>query len=227
MRFSTSGPLSVRILWTCLIALLVSQATLASEPATPSATADQVLALLIEGNRRFVGGVATHPNQGVERRTELASGQHPRAVVVACADSRVSPELLFDQGLGDLFVIRNAGNLIDDHALGSIEYAVEHLHVPVVIVLGHARCGAVAAAVASHDAPGHIKSIVQTLQPAVAMAREKPGDVAANAARISAKLSAADLAQSQPIVGAAVRAGHVRVVAALYDLETGVVEFFP
>ena len=101
---------------------------------------------LSEGNARFVAGHSQHPRQDPERRTELASTQHPFAVVLGCADSRTGPETLFDQGLGDLFVVREAGNVVDDHTLGSIEYAVEHLHSPLIVVLGHERCGAVAAA---------------------------------------------------------------------------------
>jgi len=157
--------------------------------------------------------------------TDLAKGQHPFAIVLACADSRLSPEIIFDQGLGDLFVIRNAGNLLDDHVIGSIEYAVEHLHVPLIVVLGHTKCGAVTAAVAGGEAPGHLKSIVESLQAAVAMAKQKPGDPVDNAVRINARLEANTLTQTEPIVAELVKTGKVTVVAARYDIATGAVEF--
>jgi len=183
------------------------------------------LARLTEGNKRFVAGSLAHPDQTASRRTEVAAGQHPYAIVLTCADSRVSPEFIFDEGIGDLFVIRNAGNLLDDHVLGSIEYAVEHLHVKLIVVLGHTKCGAVSAAVAGGEVPGHIKSIVESLADAVSMAKKKPGDPVDNAVRISAKLSAAALAKAEPIVSEVVKSGQVQVVAARYDIATGQVEF--
>ncbi len=148
-------------------------------------------------------------------------------MILTCADSRLSPEIIFDQGIGDLFVVRNAGNLVDDLVLGSIEYAVEHLHAPLIVVLGHTKCGAVSAAVAGGEAPGHIKNIVASLSPAVDMAKKKPGDQVDNAVRIAAKLSAAALAQNEPILGELVKAGKIKVLAARYDIATGQVEFLP
>ena len=201
-------------------------AGLAAETAAPVAP-DVALTRLIDGNKRFVAGAATHPDQSVDVRTQLAQGQHPFAIVLACADSRLSPEIIFDQGLGDLFVIRNAGNLLDDHVLGSIEYAVEHLHTTLIVVLGHTKCGAVTAAVAGGEVPGHLPSIVESLAGAVTMAKKKPGDPVDNAVRINAKLSAAALDQMEPIIGEAVKAGRVKVVAARYDVTTGQVDLLP
>lgn len=145
--------------------------------ANPSAgsasgpTPDAALRLLLEGNQRFIQGTVRHPHQTAERRKETSAGQAPFAVVLTCADSRLSPEIVFDQGLGDLFVVRNAGNLLSDHVIGSIEYAVEHLHAPLIVVMGHTRCGAVAAAVAGGEAGGHVQSIVDSLAFVVAAAR--------------------------------------------------------
>ena len=110
------------------------------------------------------------PNQGVERRKELVEGQHPFAIILCCSDSRVPPEVIFDQGLGDLFIVRTAGNVFDNIALGSIEYAVEHLEVPLLVVLGHGQCGAVTATVEGGHAPGHISNVVEAIQPAVVKA---------------------------------------------------------
>ena len=116
-----------------------------AEPLTP----DLALQRLLDGNARYASGHSAHPHQTVARRVEVAKGQHPIAAIVTCSDSRVAPELYFDQGLGDLFVVRDAGNVINDHVIGSLEYAVEHLHVSVILVIGHEKCGAVSAAVAS------------------------------------------------------------------------------
>lgn len=199
----------------------------ADHAAAPAVSADAALARLTAGNKRFVAGALTHPAQSTSRRTETAAGQHPFAIVLTCADSRLSPEIIFDQGIGDLFVVRNAGNLLSDHVIGSIEYAVEHLHASLVVVLGHSKCGAVSAAVGGGEVPGHIKSIVATLAPAAAAGKKKPGDPVENTVRIGAKLSAAALAQAEPILTEFVKAGKVKVVAARYDLSSGEVEVFP
>src|SRR5207247_447965 len=116
---------------------------------------------------RFASSKISAVKPTAARRAETAKVQHPFAIVLGCADSRTSPEIIFDQNIGDIFVIRTAGNLVDDHALGSIEYAVEHLGTRLIVVLGHSRCGAVGAAVASEAAPGHVQSIVADIQPAV------------------------------------------------------------
>lgn len=199
----------------------------AAQEKVSSVSPDAAVARLIEGNKRFVAGTLSHPAQSVERRTETAKGQHPFAVVLTCADSRLSPEIIFDQGIGDLFVVRNAGNLLDDHVIGSIEYALEHLHATLVVVLGHSKCGAVSAAVAGGEAPGRIKSIVKTLEPAVGMAKKKEGDTVDHAVRIAAKLSATELAAAEPIIAHLTKAGTARVVAARYDIASGQIEFFP
>ena len=133
----------------------------------------------------------------------------------------MSPELYFDQGLGDLFVIRNAGNILDDHVLGSIEYAVEHLHTPLIIVVGHEKCGAVSAAVAGGHAPGHIASIVESIAPAVEAAKDLPGDKVDNSVSANARRSAQQVCEAQPFLAEALKGGKVKVVAARYELSTG------
>lgn len=126
---------------------------------------------LLAGNQRFLTGRPAHPRQDLRRVREVSAGQHPMAMSLGCADSRVPPETLFDQGIGDLFDQRVAGNIVDESVLGSIEYAAEHLHVPLLLVLGHGACGAVAATIASHrtgETPGgHVASIVEAIRPAV------------------------------------------------------------
>jgi carbonic anhydrase len=183
---------------------------------------------LVEGNRRFVTGRFEHARQDKERRDELAKGQHPFAVIVGCSDSRVPPELVFDQGLGDLFVVRVAGNVVDDASLGSIEYAVEHLGANLIIVLGHERCGAVKAALDGGALPGHIGAIGAALSPAIAAANAEPGDDPLDAAvRANVRRIVRELRESEPLLAHAVHEGEVEVLGARYDLDTGEVEFFP
>ena len=122
-------------------------------------TGEQALQKLMEGNARYASGNTSHPDQSMERRYELVAGQHPFAVIVGCSDSRIAPELIFDQGLGDIFVIRAAGQVLDDVAIGSIEYAVEHLGVPLVVVLGHDSCGAVTATLEGGEVAGHLNCL--------------------------------------------------------------------
>lgn len=184
-------------------------------------TGEQALERLIEGNQRFVTNAVQHPRQNPARRAELTKGQEPFAIVLTCADSRVAPEVVFDQGLGDLFVLRNAGNVLDDHTIGSIEYAVEHLHTHLIIVMGHEKCGAVSAAVSGSEAPGHIHSVVDAIEPAIAQAKAQSGDKVDNAVRANAQRVAGIIARVEPIINKAVKAGELKVVAARYDLATG------
>ncbi len=185
-------------------------------------------AWLVQGNARYVAGQSQHPHQDAERRAELATSQHPFAVVLGCADSRTSPEIVFDQGLGDLFVTREAGNVADDHTIGTIEYAVEHLHVPLVVVMGHERCGAIAAAretIAAHGkADGHIDSLVQAIKPAVDATAGQDADATCKA-NVHNVVEA--LRKSEPILRHAAEEGHVVIVGAYFDLDTGQVVFLP
>ena len=155
------------------------------------------------------------------RRKELQTAQHPFAVILGCADSRVSPELLFDQGLGDLFVIRVAGNIVDDAVLGSIEYAVEHLGTKLIMVLGHEKCGAVSAAVGASNPEGHLSALVQAIQPSVEATRNDPGDKVHNCVVANERRVAGQLRGSEPVLKEAVEKKGVKVLAADYALDTG------
>jgi carbonic anhydrase len=192
-------------------------------------TADQALALLKEGNERFVAGNPVQSAQGRERRLEIARGQTPFAVLVSCSDSRVPPELLFGRGLGELFIVRNAGNTVDTTALGSIQYAVAELGVPLVVVMGHERCGAVEAAVAvvEHNAtfPGSIGQMIEPIVPAVLSARNQPGDLLDNAVRENVRRVVSRLRTSEPVLMEPLRAGTLKIVGARYDLNDGSVDF--
>ncbi len=201
-----------------------SMAFAADHHAEPAAVVgpDAALAKLQAGNARYVAKSVSEGKATAKARAATAQSQHPFAIIVGCADSRTSPEIVFDQNLGDLFVIRTAGNLVDDYALGSIEYAVEHLGARLIVVLGHERCGAVKAAVASGSAPGHVGSIVKEIRPAVNAVSKDAGDVLVNAVneniyrvaqKISKKASLGELSS------------QVRVARAVYDLDSGKVEW--
>jgi len=179
---------------------------------------------LLAGNHRYVTGTVAHPNQTAGRRRAVAGSQHPFAIILGCADSRVPPEVVFDQGLGDLFVVRVAGNIADPAALASIEYAAEHLGVELIVVLGHSRCGAVDAAVKGGEAPGHLSVLVDAIMPAVEKTRDQPGDRLNNAVKANALLVAEQLRTSDPVLSHLVQDGKLRVVAALYDLDSGKVD---
>jgi carbonic anhydrase len=169
--------------------------------------------------------------QGRERRIEIARGQAPIAVLVSCSDSRVPPELLFGRGLGELFIVRNAGNTVDTTALGSIQYAVAELGVPLVLVLGHERCGAVDAAVKvvkdNATFPGSIGQMIEPILPAVIKAQTQPGDLLDNAVRENVRRVVSRLrSATEPLLLDPQRAGKLKIVGARYDLEDGDVDFF-
>ena len=195
---------------------------LAAEHPAASVSADAALAKLKEGNLRFASSEVSQSKPTAARRAETAQEQHPFAIILGCADSRTAPELIFDQNLGDLFVIRTAGNLVDDHALGSIEYAVAHLGARLVVVLGHQRCGAVKAALESDHAPGHIESLVRDIQPAVKAAKGKPGDALSATVTENARQVAAQIKQKAALGDLA---KEVRIVYAVYDLDTGKIDW--
>ncbi|MHB8773368.1 MAG: carbonic anhydrase [Syntrophales bacterium] len=193
-------------------------------PAVSAETAEQ---RLLEGNRRYVDARMAHPDQTARRRDEIARAQHPFAAIVSCSDSRVPPEVIFDQGLGNLFIIRLAGNIVDAAALGSIEYAVEHLGVRYVMVLGHERCGAVEATVKGGSAPGQIGILVKAIQPAVDEVRSRPGDLLDHAVRANVDRVVERLRSSAPILNEAVKKGVLTVKGAYYDLDDGTVSILP
>lgn len=182
---------------------------------------------LADGNKRYAEARLSHPNQTPERRAEIAKAQHPFAAILSCSDSRVPPEVLFDQGLGDLFVVRLAGNILDDAALGSLEYCVDHLGVTHIVVLGHERCGAVEATVKGGATPGRIGRLVKAIQPAVDKVRNQPGDPIENAVRANVAMVVRQLKSSGPIVAELVRKGALTIDGALYDLDDGTVTVLP
>jgi carbonic anhydrase len=203
----------------------------APQPETRRAVgADEALRQLLEGNRRFTLGKPLTPRRSPKDFQQLEHGQFPEAVIVSCADSRVAPEILFDVGIGDVFVVRVAGNVIDGAGVtvkGSIEYAVAELNVPLIVVLGHAGCGAVKAAlkhINDRDAlPGAINGLVELIKPAVARSKGMPGDALENAIRQNVAIGVERLQRLEPILAPRVRDGKVKVVGGVYDLRTGAV----
>ena len=193
--------------------------------AAPTMPANQALKLLLEGNQRFVAGQLEHPNQTPDRRAEVAKGQHPFASVLACSDSRTSPEIIFDRGLGDIFTVRVAGNVADKVVIESLDYSVKHLGVRTVMVLGHRRCGAVIAAVEGHEgtADQDVGPMLSELRPAVAASKGEPGDPIENAVRENVKLVVKNLATSGELA-AMVKSGELKIVGGIYDLDTGTIQ---
>lgn len=186
-------------------------------------TWEEALDRLIEGNRAYAAGCLRHHHQDPAWRTGLLREQHPWAVILGCSDSRVPPEIVFDQGLGDLFVIRTAGHVVDAAVWASIEYAVEHLNVPLVVVLGHRGCGAVATAVQGPAHQGRLNYLATAIQPACDRTRTEHGDPCNNATRAHVETTVDLLGTA----GAGLRAGRPQVVGAIFDLETGLVAFLP
>jgi carbonic anhydrase len=193
-------------------------------------TFDQALSKLREGNERFHQGKSKHPHGGANWRHQLEEGQHPFAVVLGCADSRVPPELIFDQGFGDLFVIRVAGNVVDVDVTASVEYAIDHLGTPLVVVLGHSDCGAVTAALdhlsESPEEPEEIVSLLYRIEPALLGLSSKGNrdEQIAEAVRRNVDMAVRRLSRV-PDLMRNMKKGNVRIVGAVYDMHTGKVVF--
>ncbi len=209
-------------------AALGARAWAQTHPESPALSPQAALKRLADGNARYAAGQPQHPDLGAARRKDLVGGQHPFATILACADSRVGPELIFDQGLGDLFVIRVAGNVVDDVVLGSIEYSVIHLGVPLVMVLGHEHCGAVTAAAQAlagkanaEDQDTKIGQLAGLIAPAVRAVPANAPDKVEAAVLLNARRSAKLVLTTSPAVGERVRAGRLQVVSARYGLQDG------
>ncbi len=194
---------------------------------------DAVLTRLVEGNERFVSGKTQRVGRKPEDFLADAKGQAPMAIIVACADSRVSPELIFDQGVGDLFVVRVAGNVVGGAGpivKGSIEFAVAELGARLIMVLGHSKCGAVKAAIEhiekEDQLPGAIGDLVKLIRPAVVEAKGKPGDKLENVTRANVMGGVKTLESLDPIVSKFVKSGELKIVGGTYQLSTGKVELY-
>jgi carbonic anhydrase len=206
-----------------LISAVLSQVSPQSVSAAPNIAPAIAYKTLMEGNQRFVQGQLTGPHRSADRRTELAQGQRPIATILSCADSRVPAELLFDQGLGDLFNVRVAGNIVTPEVLGSLEYAVELLETPLLMVLGHERCGAVTAAVNRQPVPGHIGDFLDEIQAAVRQTKNLPGDPIDNAVIANIQIQVQQILKQSPLISQRQTTGQVTIVGGRYDLDSGLV----
>jgi carbonic anhydrase len=213
--------LSALSIWMVLMGL-----TLAADHPT-NVTSDEAFRRLVDGNSRFLQGKSVHPNGGSARVVETGTkGQHPFVSFLSCSDSRVPLEILFDQGIGDIFVVRVAGNVCGTSEMGSIEYAVEHVGTPLLVVLGHTECGAVKAAVTEAEAHDHIKFLVNMIAPAVSKARAEHPDLhgielAPVATEANVWQSIEELFKHSPATRHRVQSGKLKVIAAIYDVKSG------
>jgi carbonic anhydrase len=187
----------------------------------PTMNPMQALQVLVAGNRRYALGAGTHPNQTLNRRDEILSGQHPFAIIIGCSDSRVPPEIIFDCGLGDLFVIRTAGHAMDDAAIASVQYAVEHLGVELILVLGHSECGALKSAISGGKASGPLGIVLSKLQPAVAAASGRMGDLLENAVIENVRMTIAHLKEMKWAAPAVIHGAYMNLKSGLVTLDTG------
>ena len=192
--------------------------------------ADSVLKWLKTGNNEFVHNEFNVHGIDSSLIVAISKEQHPKAVILTCSDSRVPPELIFNKGLGDLFVIRVAGNIEDDAVVASIEYAVEHLHTTLVVVMGHKNCGAVGAAIADLQNPDnkiddHLRTLTDKIEEAITTVNLKENDFSQKALLSNVIFTVSSLSKSRPVLDAAVKKGELKIVGAVYDLTTGKVEW--
>lgn len=195
-------------------------------PMQQETALDNPVKQLLDGNNRFANMHALHPHETAARLREIAEGQHPFAAVVCCSDSRVPPEVVFDQGLGDLFVVRTAGNLMGGLEIGSIEYAVEHLGVKQVVVMGHKECGAIKAFAEGGEVPGHIKDIVDSIkaEKEIQLIPANDQHLLDDCIRANILHGIHQLTQQSPIIAEKIRKGELQICGACYDIRRGIVE---
>lgn len=238
---SSRSPARIGLVWAMTLLVAMSPGGGASADDSPAAapaaapatapTPDEALQTLRDGNERFARGQAEHPRQDTARAAETAlDGQHPIATVLSCSDSRVPVEILFDCGIGDAFTVRVAGNVADVDEIGSIEYGVDHLETPVLVVLGHSKCGAVTAVVTGAELHGLIPPLVENIRPAVEAARQNfPGregaDLVPEAIRANVWQTIDDICHNSPAVRNRLATGKLTIVGAVYDLESGRVDW--
>ncbi|MBW4553196.1 MAG: carbonic anhydrase [Aphanocapsa sp. GSE-SYN-MK-11-07L] len=207
------------LLWTPEQAVSQQPSPVPTKPEPVSS--DEALKLILEGNQRFVEDRRQTPNQSRLRLQETAVAQYPFASILGCADSRVPAEIVFDQGLGDLFVVRVAGNVASQTAIGSLEFASAVLGSQLIMVLGHKKCGAVSAAIKGDPLPGRIGIFVEEIKPAVEKVKFKTGDIQENAVIANVQYQATALAERSTILSGLIKEGKLRIVGGTYDLQTG------
>jgi carbonic anhydrase len=207
------------------IFLISVLATFATQLSAQSITPEEAIVRLQEGNVRFASGKSLRPNQTVERIKQLSTGQNPFAIIMSCSDSRVPSEIVFDQGLGDLFIVRTAGQVSSYASWGSMEFAVAVLGAKLIVVMGHTKCGAVAAACKVPEVPGHIVTLINAIKPAAEKALNLPGEHIENSVKVNVAMQVQMLRSLEPVFAKRVRSGELQIIGGVYDLDTGKVEF--
>ena len=209
-----------------IFSLLITANTCLANHNSENLSAEEALEKLVQGNKRFVELEQKHPDEDKKRRKEMLKGQHPFVVILSCSDSRVPPELIFDQGLGDIFEIRNAGNVLDEHIIGSIEYAVMHCGVKLVLIMGHQDCGAVAATLSGKYETKYIKSLEDSILPAVEDCKKKGLEVNSdNVVKAHVMQDIKELMEKDTELVKYMKEHNVKIVPAYYHLDTGIVDF--
>lgn len=194
--------------------------------AQDNLSAEKAMKKLVEGNERFIKLREKHPDNSKKRRHEMLKGQHPFVVILSCSDSRVPPELIFDQGLGDIFEIRNAGNVLDEHVIGSIEYAVMHCGVKLIVIMGHQDCGAIAATLSGKSETKYIKSLEDSIQPAVEDCQKQGLEVNSdNVVKAHVMQDIEELMTQDSDLVKYMKENKVQIIPAYYHLDTGKVDF--
>ena len=208
-----------------LTSTLLTLTTIFTFAAKAQVSADSALIRLKDGNKRFINGKSIRPHQDLERIKELSLGQKPFAIIVGCSDSRVPSEIIYDQGLGDLFIVRTAGQVSSFASWGSIEFANAVLGAKLIVVMGHTKCGAVAAACKVPDVPGHIVTLINAIKPAAQLAKKQGGDEIENAVKINVAMQVQQLQNMEPVLTKSILSGQTKIVGAVYNLESGKVDF--
>lgn len=218
-RFHLQLHLILPVALTLLLAPVVSVSAVEANPSK------NPLERLIQGNQRFVTSTTVCHEDWTAQRTALVENQKPFAIIVSCSDSRVPPEIVFDQSLGDLFVVRVAGNIVDDFAIGSIEYGVNILGANLILVLGHSNCGAVDAALKGLKFDNHIQEVLNAIEPAIVATKGQSGNLLEKSVKANVKIVEEKLKTSKPLLAKLFDKGTLRITGGYYDLESGKVEF--
>lgn len=189
-------------------------------------SADEALKKLQKGNERFIKNHAKHPDESKKRKKEMLKGQHPFVVILSCSDSRVPPELIFDQGIGDIFEIRNAGNVLNNHVIGSIEYAVMHCGVKLIVIMGHQDCGAIAATLSGISETKYIKALEDSIQPAVEKCKKEGLEINSdNVVKAHIAQDIEELISQDNELVKYMQKNNVKIIPAYYHLDSGKVDF--
>lgn len=209
-----------------LIALFSNSASVLAHQNIDNLSAKDAIKKLKEGNKRFIKNQVIHPDESLERKKEMLKGQHPFVVILSCSDSRVPPELIFDQGIGDIFEIRNAGNVLNNHVIGSIEYAVMHLGVKLVVIMGHQDCGAVAATLSGAKETKFIQALEDSIMPAIEDCKKKGLEVNSdNVVRAHIMQDINELFKEDKELLEYMKKHDVQIIPAYYHLDSGKVDF--